>query len=130
MAFKFSSTGRESIWADGDANLLYLAFGTGLSSLDYAAVTELTTEVVRVAVTQYRAGDTVELTAYLSPAQGNGALTEVGLFTASSGGTALGYGNMQGASDAIYNSSTSRWEITKTNTKNLTYDLIVQLDNG
>jgi len=129
MTAKVTDTGRSALWSSGKSTFLYLAVGTGLNTVN-ETVTALATELSRVAVTQYQDGDVLELTAYFAPGQGNGTLTEWGIFTASSGGSCLLYGDMQGMSGATLNSSTSRYELTKTNTKNLTIDVVIPLENG
>ena len=76
----------------GTATFLYLAVGTGVQAGAAADQTALHTELVRVAISSVSVvGGLATLSALLTNSQGNGTLTELGIYTASSGGTLLTY---------------------------------------
>ena len=76
----------------GTATFLYVAVGTGTQAGDASAQTALHTELVRVAISSVSVvGGLASLAALLTNSQGNGTLTEVGIYTASTGGTLLEY---------------------------------------
>lgn len=87
-----TSLGLNARQTDGYTDFLYLAVGTG-SQTEAVGLTALATELVRVAIgARTVAGAVLTLEALLTNAQGNGDLTEWGIFDASSGGNMLAYG--------------------------------------
>src|SRR3990167_6465684 len=79
--------GKEQMVTLLSTSATHIAFGTGTTPPN-SEDTTLQTEIIRVAVSSFEtSGREISFLATLSTAQGNGsALSEIGLFTASSGG--------------------------------------------
>lgn len=75
-----------NLLADNDETVItYLAVGSGTVPTS-ATATDLGSEIERIAVTSlYVVGNTITAEALFAPSQGVGSITEVGLFSASSG---------------------------------------------
>jgi len=107
MAISLTSTGQNKLLDTGDTSFLYVAFGTGVPQTPGTGLTALTTELVRVAASSVVvSGNTITITAFLNTHQGNGNLSEFGVFDASSSGNMLLYGDMNGVSAATLVGST------------------------
>ena len=81
----------------GITDTLYMAVGTGTATFDLA-MTAMGTELTRVTITSTTVvGAMIIFAALFTNNQGNGSLTEWGVWDASSGGNLLAYGTFASA---------------------------------
>lgn len=92
MTALLTNAGLTALLTNGDDTFLYFAVGTGTTT-PTAADTALAAELVRVAVTaSVISANELEIQAFLTNSQGNGTLTEYGIWTAAAAGTLLARG--------------------------------------
>lgn len=92
MTAVLTTAGLTALLTNGDDQFTHFAVGTGTTT-PTVSDTALATEIDRVALTaKVINNNELEVQAFLTNADGNGTLTEYGLWTAATGGTLLARG--------------------------------------
>lgn len=92
MTAVLTTAGLAALLTNGDDTFTHFAVGTGTTTPTLSD-TALAAEIDRVAVTaKVVSANELEVQAFLTNGDGNGTLTEYGLYTAASGGTLLARG--------------------------------------